>query len=219
MEIKYYGHSCFHIRGREGTVVTDPFNPAIGYKPAIVSTDICTISHDHPGHNYTESFRNHPYLITGPGEYEVNGIFVTGTAAFHDANQGANNGKNTIFSFLIEGCVVTHLGDLGHIPDRPTVEELGEIDILLVPVGGETTISSNMASDVINLLEPHVVIPMHFHTSLYSGKTTLAPVANFLKEMGLQHAAAGDSYRVSSTTLPEDTEVVVLGVDLQNDDA
>ena len=217
MDITYYGHSCFRIRGREGTIVTDPFQPSIGYAVPHVAADICTISHDHPGHNNAGALSGDPYLINGPGDYEVSGIFVLGRPAYHDSKRGKERGRNTIFSFEVDDVNVTHLGDQGHVPGQSTVEAIGDVDVLLVPVGGQATLSASMASDVINLLEPRLVIPMHYRTSDYAGDTDLDAVSRFLKEMGLQNGDAGDTFRISQASLPEETQIVVLRYKGQQD--
>ncbi len=210
MDITYYGHSCFRIRGREGTIVTDPFQPSIGYKLPNVSADICTISHDHAGHNNAGALKGDPYVIAGPGEYEIKGIFVFGWPSYHDRKKGKERGRNTIYTFQVDGVNVAHLGDLGHVPDQSTIEVIGDVDILLIPVGGHVTLTAAMASDVINLIEPRLVIPMHYRTAAYSGQANLDPVSKFLKEMGIHDGTAGDTYRVSQSSLPSETEVIIL---------
>lgn len=210
MDITYYGHSCFRVRGREGTIVTDPFQPSIGYTLPHVAADICLISHDHPGHNNAGVLLNAPYVIRGPGEYEVSGVFVFGWPSYHDRKKGKERGRNTIYTFEVEGIRVAHLGDLGHVPDQSTIEVMGDVDVLLIPVGGRVTLTAAMASDVINLIEPRLVIPMHYHTRAYAGETNLDPVSKFLKEMGVHNGGAGDTLRVSQSSLPGETQVVVL---------
>lgn len=210
MDLTYYGHSCFRIRGRAGVIVTDPFQPSIGYSLPRVAADICTISHDHPGHNNAGALRGDPFVITGPGEYEIKGAFIFGWPSYHDRRRGKERGRNTIYTFEIDGVTVAHLGDLGHVPDQATIEAMGGVDILLIPVGGRVTLTAAMALDVINLIEPRLVIPMHYRTPAYTGQINLDPVSKFLKEMGVHDGAAGDSLRISQSTLPGETQVVVL---------
>lgn len=210
MEIIYFGHSCFRIRGRAGSIVTDPFQASIGYDLPQITADICTISHDHVGHNNAALLQGDPYVITGPGEYEVSGIFVFGWPSYHDRKKGAERGRNTIYTFEIDGIRVAHLGDLGHVPDQSTIEVMGDVDVVLIPVGGKVTLTPAMASEVINLIEPRLVIPMHYRTPAYAGSTKLEPVSKFLKEMGIHNGSAGDTVRVSLSSLPAETEVRVL---------
>jgi L-ascorbate metabolism protein UlaG (beta-lactamase superfamily) len=217
MDITYYGHSCFRIRSRAGSIVTDPFQASIGYALPRISADICTISHDHPGHNNAGILRGDPYVITGPGEYEIRGIFVSGWPSYHDRKKGKERGGNTIYTFEVDGITIAHVGDLGHSPNQATVEMLGDVDILLIPVGGRVTLTAAMASEVINLIEPRLVIPMHYRTRAYAGGTRLDPVSKFLKEMGVHNGTAGDTLRVSQSSLPAETEVMVLKYKGQTD--
>lgn len=217
MDITYYGHSCFRIRGREGSIVTDPFQPSIGYTPPKIEADICTISHDHPGHNHAGTLRGDPYVITGPGEYEVSGIFVFGWPSYHDRKKGKERGQNTIYTFEVDGVTVAHLGDLGHVLEQPTVEALGDVQVLMIPVGGGATLTTAMASDVISLIEPRLVIPIHYRTPAYAGEANLESVDKFLKEMGTQEGSVDDTVRISQTSLPEETQVLVLKYKGQKD--
>lgn len=210
MDITYYGHSCFRVRGGEGTIVTDPFQASIGYTPPHVAADVCTISHDHPGHNNAGVLRGAPYVISGPGEYEISGIFIAGWRSYHDRKKGRERGQNTVYTFEVDGICVAHLGDLGHVPDQSIIEVLGDVDILLIPVGGHVTLTAAMASDAINLIEPRLVIPMHYRTEAYTGTASLEPVSKFLKEMGVHNDAASDTIRISQSSLPAETEVRVL---------
>ena len=211
MDITYYGHSCFRIRGNESSILTDPFHPSIGYTLPRISADICTISHDHPGHNNAAGIAQvEPYVIKGPGEYEVRGTFVFGWPSFHDQQGGKERGGNTIYTFEVDGIGVAHLGDLGHVPDQATVELMGNVDVLLIPVGGQVTLNAAMASDVISLIEPSVIIPMHYHTEAYTGEIQLDPVDKFLKEMGIHDCGADTTVRLSQSSLPEETQVMVL---------
>lgn len=210
MDITYFGHSCFRIRGSEGTIATDPFQPAIGYPPPRFEADICTVSHDHAGHNNAGVLNGDPYVIDGPGEYEISGIFVFGWPSFHDQKKGQERGRNTIYTFDVDGVSIAHLGDLGHVPDQSIVEVMGDVDILLIPVGGQVTLTAAMASDVISLIEPRLVIPMHYQTAAYAGQADLDPVTKFLKEMGSPNDPTEDTIRVSQSSLPDETKIIVL---------
>lgn len=208
MEITWYGHACFRLRDRLATVITDPYDNSIGYTLPKLRADIVTVSHEHPDHNYVEGVKGEPKVINGPGEYEVRGIFITGISTFHDRKGGAVRGRNTVFLFDFEGLTVCHLGDLGHVPTQSQVEALSDIDVLLIPVGAVSTINAAQAAEVISLLEPRLVIPMHYKTKALNVK--LDPVSKFLKEMGLSSVATHDSLKVTKSTLPEETQVLLL---------
>ncbi len=208
MEITWYGHSCFRLSERGAVIVTDPFSEDIGSQRPRIRADVVTISHDHPGHNSRIGFRGRPRFFEGPGEYEVRGVFITGITTHHDGRRGAIRGNNTVFLFEFEGITVCHLGDLGHIPDQSQVEVLSDVDILLVPVGGLHTIDASKAAEVISLIEPRLVIPMHFKTP--QEKARLQSVDKFLKEMGLAAAAPLPELKITRSGLAEDIQVTLL---------
>jgi L-ascorbate metabolism protein UlaG (beta-lactamase superfamily) len=208
MEITWYGQSCFRLRDRLATAVTDPYGKDIGYSLPRVRADIVTVSHDHSDHNYVKGVRGDPKVLSGPGEYEVSGVFVTGISTFHDRKKGGSRGRNTVFLFDFEGLTVCHLGDLGHVPTQAQVEALDDIDVLLIPVGSRFTINASQAAEVISLLEPRLVIPMHYKTKTL--KVKLDPVSKFLKEMGLSQLTTHESLKVSKSSLPEETQVMLL---------
>lgn len=208
MEITWYGHSCFRLRGREGTVVTDPFDKVVGYSLPRITADIVTISHDHPGHNNAEAVKGDPYVITGPGEYEIRGIFVFGIRTFHDKRQGRDRGANVAYLIEMEDLTICHLGDLGHVLTQSQAEAMSEVDVLLIPVGGASTLSAAAAVEVINLIEPRLVIPMHYRTP--GVKMKLDPVDKFLAEIGVKPGPPEESLKVTAGALPEETRVVLL---------
>jgi L-ascorbate metabolism protein UlaG (beta-lactamase superfamily) len=182
MEITWLGHACFRLKAKEGTVVTDPFAKEIGLNLPRIQADIVTVSHEHLGHNHTTGIGGSPHVISGPGEYEIKNIFITGIAAYHDAEQGKSRGKVTIYLIEMEDLVICHLGDLGHVPVQEQIEAIGHVDILLVPVGGGNALNAAQAAEVVGLLEPRAVIPMHYHTPGLA--TALDPLTRFTKEMG-----------------------------------
>jgi L-ascorbate metabolism protein UlaG (beta-lactamase superfamily) len=208
MEITWYGHACFRLSERGVAIVTDPFSDELRYARPRIRADVVTISHDHPGHNNRVGFRGGPRFFDGPGEYEVGGVFITGIAAYHDSRRGAVRGRNTVFAFEFDGIGVCHLGDLGHVLDQKQVEALSDIDVLLVPVGGVHTLDAPKASEVISLIEPRVVIPMHYKTPLETAK--LEGVDKFFKELGLSPTTPQPAYTVSKSSLPDELQVVVL---------
>lgn len=209
MDITWYGHACFRLSERGVVIVIDPFGDEMGYVRPRIRADAVTISHDHPGHNNRTGFRGGPKFFDGPGEYEVKGVFITGIATYHDGRSGAARGDNTVFLFDFDGMTVCHLGDLGHVPTQAQVEALSDVDVLLIPVGGLHTIDASKAAEVISLIEPRLVVPMHYKTP--EEKARLQDVGKFLKEMGLAPLPSEPELKVVKSSLPDDTQVVLLG--------
>src|SRR3990172_2697725 len=210
MEITWLGHSCFRIRGRDATVLTDPCGKATGYSIGRPTADIVTVSHDHPGHNNVAAVPGEPRVIQGPGEFEVADVLIMGIRTFHDPEKGQKLGKNIAYVFELDDVRVCHLGDLGHVPTPEQVEELSGVDILLMPVGGGNTIGASAAAETVSLLEPKLVIPMHYQTP--AAKAQLEPLDRFLKEIGARTALEERQPKLSvtSSTLPHETKVLVL---------
>lgn len=212
MEITWYGHSCFRMTERGmATVVADPFeNKAIGYSQLKLKADIVTVSHDAPGHNNAEAVKGSAHVIRGPGEFEIGGVFITGvqTDGIGAGKKGRELLRNTLYVFDYEGITVAHLGDLRQVPSQTEVEALGAVNIALVPVGGGGGLSASKAAEVISLLEPNIVVPMHYATP--EAKVSLDSLGKFLKEMGLGKQENQPSLKVSRSALPDETRVVVL---------
>lgn len=208
MEITWLGHSCFRIKGKEATVITDPYHPSLGYPLTKLQADIVTISHFHPGHCYLESVSGNFKEIKGAGEYEIKGVFITGVTTFHDAEQGKRLGKNTIYLMEMDGITLCHLGDLGHLPDALLIEEMGSVEVLMLPVGEVSTFSLRIAVDLVKHLTPRVVIPMHYKTPYLTRE--LAPVDKFLKEIGIKEIVPQTKLSLSRSTLPPTTQVLVF---------
>ena len=219
MEITWYGHSCFRLTERNyATVVTDPFDSkTIGYDSLKLRSDIVTVSHDAPGHNNTDAVKGTSHVIDGPGEFEIGGVFVTGvqtdgSGSGKKKSKGKENGavavRNTIYVFDYDGITVAHLGDLKEVPTQSEIELLGTINVALVPVGGGGGLNAAKAAEVISLIEPNLVIPMHYSTSAV--KVSLDSLNKFLKEMGLSKAETQPSLKVTRSGLPDETHVVVL---------
>lgn len=208
MEIVWLGHSCFRIRGREATIVTDPCPPATGYVIGKPTADIVTISHHHSNHDYTKAVAGSPVVLDGPGEYEIHGAFITGVPTYHDDQKGSERGRNLAFIIEIEDIRVCHLGDLGHTPTAEQAEEMTGADVLLVPVGGGTTIDGAKAAEVVSLLEARLVIPMHYRTEAL--KEALDPPDRFLKEMEVTSIEPLPKLSVSRSSIPSETQVVLL---------
>ena len=202
------GHSCFRIKGNQATVITDPFPPDSGYSLGKPTANIVTISHQHPSHSYIQGIGGDPRKIQGPGEYEISSVLVLGVATFHDAERGKKRGKNTVYLMEVDGISVCHLGDLGHVLTSEQVEEIGDVDVLLLPVGGASTIDAAMAAEVIRQIEPKAVVPMHYKTPLI--RRELEPVEKFLKEMGMEQIESRPKLSLSKSNLPVSTQVFVL---------
>lgn len=213
MEITWYGHSCFRLTERNfAAVVTDPFDSkTTGYEPLKLKAEIVTVSHDAPGHNYTDAVKGASHVIDGPGEFEIGGVFITGVQTEGGSSgkkKGANGTRNTLYVFDYDGITVAHLGDLQQVPSQGEIEALGSVNVALVPVGGGGGLNAAKAAEVISLLEPNIVIPMHYATP--DSKISLEPLGKFLKEMGLGKQEAQPSLKVTRSGLPEETRVVVL---------
>lgn len=216
MEITWYGHSCFRLTERNyATVVTDPFdNKSIGYSPLKLRSDIVTVSHDAPGHNNTDSVKGTSHVIDGAGEFEIGGVFITGVqtdgggSSKKKSKDKDNAARNTIYVFDYDGITVAHLGDLKQTPTQSEIESLGTINVALVPVGGGGGLNAAKAAEVISLIEPNLVIPMHYSTPAV--KLSLDSLNKFIKEMGLSKPETQTSLKVTRSGLPNETKVVVL---------
>jgi L-ascorbate metabolism protein UlaG (beta-lactamase superfamily) len=211
MEISFVGHACFRLRGRDASVVIDPYGKGIGLTtlvPSRFSADILAITHDHPGHSNRAMVGGDPKVISGPGEYEVKGVSVQGVAAFHDDQKGADRGPVTMYSITIDELVVAHLGDLGHGLSEAQQDQLGPIDVLLLPVGGGNTLSATAAAAVANQLEPKYVVPMHYR--LPGLKTELDDPQHFAAEMGIEHIEYQPKLTLNSKPGSDDMKVVFL---------
>jgi L-ascorbate metabolism protein UlaG (beta-lactamase superfamily) len=212
VEITWLGHSCFRLRDRAATVVTDPYGKDLGLNLVRARADIVTVSHDADDHNYVKGVKGDFQVLSGPGEYEVSSVFVTGLELRGDRKakkDAAAAPRNTVFLFEFDDLTVCHLGDLNIVPTQAQVEEaLSEVDVLLIPVGGGETLNASQAAEVVSLLEPHIVIPMHYHVP--DSTLKLDSVTRFLKEMGLDKVAPQEVLKISRSGLPDETQVVVL---------
>jgi L-ascorbate metabolism protein UlaG (beta-lactamase superfamily) len=208
MEITWLGHSCFLIKGKDKTIITDPCHPDLGYPLGDPEAHIVTLSHFHRGHSYVEGVANDPKQIRSPGEYEIGGTFITGIASFHDDKKGEVRGKNTIYVIEMEGMTLCHLGDLGHPLDSHLIEEIGDVSILFLPVGEVSTIPIDTATEIIRQLEPPIVIPMHYKTKAFTGN--LGPLDKFLDTMRIRELEAKSKLSITLSSLPSSTQTVVL---------
>ena len=208
MLITWYGLSCFRFTERGmATVVTDPFDSEIvGYEPLKLRADIVSVSHDAPGHNHVSAVKGVTHTLTGPGEFEIGGVFITAVQTSSKKQDG--NGQNTLYVFDYDGVTVAHLGDLKQVPSQSEVEAMGTVNVALVPVGGGYGLTPAKAAEVISMIEPGIVIPMHYKTK--DDKLILSPLNKFLQEMGLNDIEPLASLKVTSGSIPDETRVVVL---------
>lgn len=208
VEISWLGYSCFRLKGKDITIIADPYDQSIGLPLGRPSADIVTVSHAHPGHNCVRAVSGSPKVVDGPGEYEMRGVTITGIQTFHDSEKGRKRGKNTVYLIELDDLVVCHLGDLGHVLTTDQVQAMSAVDILLIPVGGAVTINAAQAVEVISLIEPKLVIPMHYKTE--GLKVELEPLDKFRREMGLRDLAVRPKLTVHKNSLPEEPQAVVL---------
>ena len=212
MEITYIGHSCFKIKGKNLTLVIDPYDPKIGYKLPKLSCDVLLVTHDHFDHNNIAGVSDYRLLIDGPGEYEVGGVFIYGRSVYYDEKQGAERGRTTFYLLTVDGVDILHLGDLGHELSQEDLEKIPNVDVLMIPVGGKYTIDAEKASKVISALEPSYVIPMHYKTA-DSSMQDIEGVEEFLDVMGVENGIKKDLDKLTVSAKKdesEETEVVVL---------
>lgn len=212
MEISWLGHACFQLRGKNVTLITDPFSPQLADLPqgeprrlGKVNASIVTISHDHPGHNYAAAVGGKPYIVRGPGEYEISDVLIIGVPSYHDNKRGQERGRNTIYVIHMDDLVICHLGDLGHTLQEEQLEEVADADILLIPIGGQSTLNVALAAEVISQVEPRIIIPMH-----YMAGATANPLDKFYREMGVEVMNTQPKLTVTRNNLPAETQVVIL---------
>lgn len=210
MEITWYGHSCFRLTERNyAAVVTDPFdNKVTGYDSLKLKADIVTISHDAPGHNNSDAVKGASRVITGAGEFEIGGVFITAVQTDGPGKKSMDRVRNTLYVFDYDGLTVAHLGDLQQVPSQSEVEQLGTVNVALIPVGGGSSLNAAKAAEVVSLLEPNLVVPMHYSTP--QTKIDLDSLNKFLKEMGLGTQTSQPSLKVTRSGLPDETHVIVL---------
>jgi L-ascorbate metabolism protein UlaG (beta-lactamase superfamily) len=215
MNIVWHGHAFFQImtaRSKEEklTLAIDPFSEEVGLKAPSVEADILLVSHDHYDHNNLKAIKGRPFLIQGPGEYEIKEVFIQGIAAYHDKSQGKERGRVTIYTIETEGARLCHLGDFGQKElTSEQIEKIGDCDILMIPVGGVYTISGPEAAKIISQIEPKIVIPMHYQ--LPKLKLKLESLDKFLKAMGQKGTLPQPKLSLKAKDLPqEETKIIVL---------
>lgn len=196
------------MRGREGVVLSDPPDPKSGHAIPKTEAHLVTISHGHPGHSSLRSVGGEPVVVTGPGEYEVQEILVTGIGTFHDEEKGALRGRNTVFAIRLDDLLICHLGDLGHALRSLDLEKLGDVDIVLVPISGaDTNLSAAKAAEIVHQLEPKVIVPMSYDPD---AKRKDTPFDRLLHELGVKEVSPVPKLSVTRSSLPSDVQVVAL---------
>lgn len=210
MDIVYLGHSSFKIKGKTATIVTDPYDEYVGFKFPKVEADIVTVSHDHKDHNRSGLVSGVKKVVSGPGEYEISEVSIIGISTFHDEKKGKLRGRNAIYVFEIDDIRVVHMGDIGQTLSDKKMELLGDIDVLMIPVGGEYTIDAKKAAEMARGVEPKIIIPMHYFVEGMSKEfKNLSKVDVFISEMGLPLEKL-DKLTIKKGLLGEEQKVVVL---------
>ncbi len=211
MVITWYGQACFKIQSGDLVIAIDPFDKEIGFTPPRFRADVVMVTHTHHDHSNAESIAGEPFAIAGPGEYEVKGVNIMGIETYHDTSRGRERGLNTIYMIEVEGIRILHMGDFGEEKMREeTLEAVGDVDILMIPVGGVYTIEGDTAARISRQVESALVIPMHY--KIPGLKVPLQGPEQFLKEMGVKDAESQEKLTIKKKDIPEDgkTAVVVL---------
>lgn len=208
-EFRWFGHNCFRIRAREATILTDPVGRRTGYTlPKATPADLITLSHEGSAAVSVDGLKTEAAILRGPGEYEIHDVFVTGIRTFQDDKRGAERGHNTVYLIEVEGMVVCHLGNLGHVLNEEQAEAMTNVDILLVPVGGGGALEPSVAAEVVTQIAPKLVIPMRYATS--QGDRELKGVEPFCKELGVEVPAPEEKLTIRQSELGETIRVVPL---------
>lgn len=214
MDITYLGHASFRFRGKSASLVTDPFDDSsIGLKyPKRIEATVVTVSHDHADHNAVGNIKGDPFVITGPGEYEVGGIGIIGAKTYHDEEKGAQRGINVIYRVEVDGVSIVHLGDLGHELSDETLEEIDGVDVLCIPVGGHYTIDAKTAVRVVNEISPTYVIPMHYKRPGLKEDVfkDVTDVSVFFEELKLDMPTPEPKLVLKRELMPTERQVVLL---------
>jgi L-ascorbate metabolism protein UlaG (beta-lactamase superfamily) len=213
MKVKWLGHACFLLISEAGVrIVTDPYTPGgfgLNYDPPSETADIVTVSHEHADHNNVGAVNGSPQVVRGAGVHQVKGIEIKGVSTSHDEASGSQRGPNTVFCLNIDGVRVCHLGDLGHDLTAGLLAEIGEVDVLLIPVGGNFTIDAEVANRIVGRIAPKIVIPMHFKNERCPD-FPVAGVVDFQKKRQRVRTVDANEVEIKKDELPAETETVVL---------
>lgn len=211
MKAKWLGHACFLITSEAGLkIIADPYieGSGIKYSPVNESADIVTVSHDHFDHNNVSAVKGNPEVVKSSGTKTVKGVQFKGVPTYHDESKGSQRGNNIVFCFTIDGIRICHLGDLGHDLSKEEITEIGDVDVLLIPVGGFFTIDSKVATRVCESLKPKVIVPMHFKTSKLD--FPISQVDDFLAGKPNVKKLNTSEVEFKASGLPATSEIVVL---------
>ncbi len=212
MKITFHGESCFTLEHNKTKIVLSPYSKEIGLQEPKLEGDVVLVAREKdPAYNNSKAVTGKPVVFDWPGEYEANDISIQGISVYNFSKEDGeeDTGEATIFVIRFEDFSVCHLGGLGHRMPSRLIDKIGDIDILFVPVGGKGSINAKKAEEVVSQIEPRIAIPMHYAEE--GKKETLAPVADFLKEVGASGVESKDSYEPKKTDLnTEKTEIVVL---------
>jgi L-ascorbate metabolism protein UlaG (beta-lactamase superfamily) len=214
MEIKFLGHSCFQIKAKHASIVIDPYDEKLGLGKLKLKADIVLITHDHSDHNNPSAVltdTREPFVINGPGEYEVNGVIMEGVGSYHDDVKGEERGRNTIYTIFTEGIRVCHLGDLGHLLTDNQISKIGQVDVLMIPIGGTVSLDAAKAIKVVNQLEPKMILPMHFKEEGLIAPFEPLTLEDFLKQESIKIEKV-ETLKIDKKTLPveEDSKIIVF---------
>lgn len=209
LQIRWHGHSCFQITN-DKTIITDPHDgKSIGIPTPPVQGDIVLVSHDHFDHNSVKTVeKDQTKVITDGRKRTIDDMTIKGYGTFHDEHHGEKRGQNIIFKFTIDNVTFLHLGDLGHILDDETVQQIGEIDVLFIPVGGTYTLDAENAWKVVEKIKPNIVIPMHYKIEGLS--LPIAPVDDFLDIAKYHILRVGNEIDIEKDEFPEEPEIWVF---------
>ncbi|MDP3697201.1 MAG: MBL fold metallo-hydrolase [Candidatus Taylorbacteria bacterium] len=208
MNISWFGQSCFRIEAKEGSILIDPFSKEIGLRSPKIKDNIVLVSHHHYDHDNIGEANPEAFLIDGPGEYEKQGISIRGIQSFHDKSGGKERGLNTMYVIKVEDVTICHMGDFGQDKfEEHQLEEIGDVDILMIPVGGVYTINYKEAVNIISQIEPKIVIPMHY--KIKDLKVDIEGPDKFLKEIGLTPEKT-DKLKIAKKTLPVEEMKLIL---------
>jgi L-ascorbate metabolism protein UlaG (beta-lactamase superfamily) len=213
MKIIWYGQSLFELiaksrKNDEVKIVIDPFDESLGLKVPKLEANILLVSHDHYDHSNIKAVSGSPFLIEGPGEYEVKGVYIKGIPAFHDNSSGKERGRITIFTIETEELKICHLSDFGQAElTEQQLEEIGEVNVLMSPVGGVYTVGPKEASRIINQIEPQIIIPMHYRIPKLKEK--LEELDKFLKVMGIKNQEYLNKLSIKKRDISEEKSKVI----------
>lgn len=204
MNITWYGLNCFKIQGKDISLITDPFSKEIGLKPPFGASDIITIGLNKENYNNFEVIKDEPFVINGPGEYEIKKVVVRGIES---------SGNNVIYKIIMDDVKICHLGALNQKSlEADQLNHIGNVDILFVPVGGQSVIDSKDADNIVSQIEPRIVIPMHYKINGMKGEAEkLSDALSFCQNHGIDPKETVSKFSTREKDLPqEETQFVVM---------